>query len=782
MMTNTSMKTPLDWEPETMDADRPETEEEALEARQEEMRAFIHGLRVEAERRVERREPIERRWLKDLRQYHGFYDDDVLAAIKENEGSEAFINLTAVKTDALEARLWDLLFPTDDRNWGIKPTPVPELTDEAEAAMRKADEARARADVAEQEMQQAATEGNSAAATGYEDQLRAAEDEEDEASVAAELLHAQILEATRRSDLMTEEIEDQLQTCGFPAEARDMISNACKIGFGVIKGPVLGERQKRRWQKTAAAPGADDAPNPTADFYELTQQEGTMPAAYCIDPWTFFPDPDTTRVEDGEGAYERHLLSRTKMRKLARRPGMNADAFRALLKDNSRDAAPWFMQDLSVMTGQSNGDLSSMYTVWEYTGPLEPEDLRMLAEDMQRRDVLEALGEEVDPLQEINAKVWFCEGKVLSFALHPLDSGDMIYSTFTIRRDEIGPFGFGVPWIMRHPQAIINGAYRMMLDNAGLSTGPQILADKDAVEPEDGDWKMKPRKVWLYTKHGLESTRQPFATFDIPSRQQEIAGIIAMASGAIDEVTAMPAIAQGEQGSGVTKTAQGMALLMNSANVSFRRIVKTFDDDVSVPLIRRFYDFNMQFSKKPEIKGDYDVIARGSSVLLVREMQAQNLVMIANMFGDHPIYGPMLKHGDLLKQIFRAHMLSSDEVLRSPRELEDYLKKMQQGQTDAAAEAQNAANQLKQAELELKREEMGQKVELSNMEWDKRERIAQLGHEMAMTKLAESLNMTRDTLEARAGIERERIDSSERKLATEAAVKERTGDSAGGSI
>ncbi len=92
----------------------------------ERMSAFVARLSDDADRRVKKRYAIEQRWIEDLQQYHGIYDRDVLAKIKNTGGSRVFINLTATKTDALEARLWDLLFPTDDRNWGVTPTPVPE--------------------------------------------------------------------------------------------------------------------------------------------------------------------------------------------------------------------------------------------------------------------------------------------------------------------------------------------------------------------------------------------------------------------------------------------------------------------------------------------------------------------------------------------------------------------------------------------------------------------------------------------------------------------------------
>ena len=137
-----------------------------------------------------------------------------------------------------------------------------------------------------------------------------------------------------------------------------------------------------------------------------------------------------------------------------------------------------------------------------------------------------------------------------------------------------------------------------------------------------------------------------------------------------------------------------MALLHNSANTVFRSIVKNFDDDVTTPDIRRAYDWNMQFNEKPEIKGDYEVDARGSLVLLMRELQAQNLMVIAIQLGGHPIFGPMLRNRELLKKIFQAYMIPADEVMLTDDEIDAVLAAAaKENAADAAAQAAAAAEQ-----------------------------------------------------------------------------------------
>ncbi|MFI4941324.1 MAG: hypothetical protein ACHP7O_13415, partial [Burkholderiales bacterium] len=89
---------------------------------------------------------VEKRWLEDIDQYNG-RDDSTKAAASMMDAVErgfpatnqaarpqrstVFVNITRPKTNAAEARLANMLCPTDDRNWGLKPTPDPKLVQAA---------------------------------------------------------------------------------------------------------------------------------------------------------------------------------------------------------------------------------------------------------------------------------------------------------------------------------------------------------------------------------------------------------------------------------------------------------------------------------------------------------------------------------------------------------------------------------------------------------------------------------------------------------------------------
>lgn len=712
---------------------QPSAEAQAERLR-ESLMAIVGRLEREVDRRIGARQEIEQRWLRDIAQYHGRYDLPTLKNLSAAEKSQIFINQTGPKTDALSARLNDLLFPTDDRNWGIGPTPVPALAAEAKAAAKRARQAISEAE----------------ASTGQPDEVEKIRTAVDAMEIDARI-RAEMAEARRRADLMQEEIQDQLIECQYQAAMRDVIDDGCKVGTGIAKGPILDGQSPTSWVMDPEA------------GYTLRAREEPRPSFERVDYWHFFPDPDAREIKDGNGTFQRHLMKDGDLRRLARNPSFSQDAIRRLLQTKSRQSAPQFLADLRAINGETHDVGAHYYHVWEYRGPITAEDLVTLAVSINPA-ALADLPDELDPLIEKHVVIWFCQGEILKFGPHPLDSCECLYSVFRLKKDDSSIWGFGVPHIMRDEQRMLNGGARMMMDNSGLSSGPQIEVDPSVIEPADGKWELRPRKVWK-RRNDAPAGKAGFMTYNIDSHQGELANIIELAMRFIDDVTAMPMIAQGEQGARQTQTMGGMTILMNSASVVFRRIVKNFDDDVTTPNIRRAYHWNMQHSQRDEIKGDMKVDARGSSVLLVRELQAQNLMAIALQFGAHPIYGPMLKHPALLRKIFQAHMLQADEVMLTEEEI---------------AQAAANAGQQEDPEVALRMAELDAKVAISEQESETRRYIADVNREIAMQSLAEKLNMTVDGIRADMHNKSEDRQSKERLAAIELEKTEQIGPTGGG--
>lgn len=696
--------------------------------------AIVNRLQLEADRRVSAKNLVEKRWIDNIQQYHGRYDSKTEKRLIDAGKSTVFITETRAKTNAMEARLSDMLFPTDDKNWGIKPTPVPELTEQADAAMRQAMEAKAKA---------------AEAPEGPEGQP--ARQEAATKQTAADELRAKLDEAAKRCKAMEAEIEDQHRECNYQIEMREVIRDACRLGAGIAKGPVVAARARSSWK----AEQVSDDNGRTFTVYNMEQESDKKVAFYRVDPWSYFPDMDATSPEDSESDFERHLWNAKQIRKLAKNPSFDKDAIRRVLKDEPRTSAPQYISDLRSLTGAFHDTGINRYHVWEYHGPLTAEEMRDIAEAMGDEDKVADIPEDIDPLEEVIATVWFCQGEVLKFGIHPLDSGDSLYSVFCLEKDEASIFGFGVPHLVHDSQSALNGAWRMMLDNAELSTSPQIVVNEEVVEPVNRRWGLKGGKVWK-RKTGAPQQAAAFESYDIPSNQPQLAAIVEMAKGHMDEESMVPVIAQGEQGTHTTQTLGGMSILMNASNVVFRRVVKNYDDDMTTPNIRRNYDWNMQFSDKEEIKGDFDVDARGTSVLLVRELQAQNIMAFLMNFGTNPAFSGFLRDGGLpaLRLLVQTMMLPSDEVLLT---LDEY--------------TQEQANSTPPPDYEMLKLTNARDVATENNK-AKMEAL-QFERDTAMMVEAARQNMTIEDLRARVQMKREEIAGKERGMAAELAYTER---------
>jgi len=692
---------------------------EAAERAQRQLEARVQALALGKEREamdlVARRIHTEERWYDDLRQYYGRYDATTEKNLRDEKKSRVYVRKTGAKTRTWEARLVDLLFPTDDRNWGIGPTPVPELVNE----MRQ--------------VPPPATDGQPIDPKDQERRDRAA---------AAQ---ATMEDAKRRAEAMQAEMEDQLRECLYNHACREAIHDQVLLGTGIIKGPVIDARLRSRWaqDKGQGKFARHTIPDP-------------RPSYTRVDPWNFFPDPNCGNdIRNAEFTFERHLLNGKQLRNWAKKQGYNPDAIRRVLDQGPRASIPTYVEVVSTIINGVSANIEKRFEVWEYRGPLSAAEMMdLFAVNEDERGVKQYA--EIDPLDDVQVSLYVCQGEVMKFGIHPLDSEECIYSVAPFVKDESSIWGWGVPALMRDSQAALNAAWRMMLDNGDLASGPQVVINRKRLSPADGVWEIRGRKVWLDNGEGTDN-RAAFETYDIGSRQGELANVINFASTFADEETGLPLVAQGEQGSTPQQTASGMAMLMNSANVIFRHVVKNYDDDITIPNIRRLYDFNMQFSRREDIKGDMNVDARGSSVLLVREIQSQNLILAATQFTAHPVLGKFVKPAAILRKTFQSMMLPADELVMTDDEIAD-------------AEARAAENPPPPDPEMLKLE---QQMQMAQMKFQHDKELAMLQRDTEMIRMANARDMDLMKLQAMMAESDKARTSAERIQAVEVAVKDR---------
>lgn len=584
-----------------------------------------------------RRRLYEERWLQDHRQYKGVYEPDILSAMDPNKSKVNF-RVTKVKVDTTKARLMDLLFPANgEKNWGISSTPEPEV--HPRRIQEKAQE------LVEQ---------------GVDPK------DIDEDAILRDL-------SKESSEAMSKEMADQLvESPGRPSyrgECGSIVNQALKYGTGCLKGPLVERRVRNKYTV-----------NEQTGQWELEPHQGEKHPFYeFVSIWSLYPDMSVADPRRARFVWQDHLMAPNELLNLANMPGFSVNTIRQYLIDNPNgDAeARQYETDLRTLSGleTSAPDLDGKYRVYERWGYVKGHQLIMAGVEIPA----EQAGD------EFPACVWIIGNRVIKCVLSPIEGVEIPYHFYFFDKDESSFFGNGLPTVMRDCQAGINASVRMALDNAAIASGPQIGVNMRALHESCDPTDVHGWKVWLF-KNNVD-VRTAFNVFDLPSHTNELMALTKMFSDFSDELTT-PRFMQGDNNGvkGAGKTASGLSMLMGAANINLKDLVKDFDDCITKPFITALYHWNMKFNKREDIKGDFDIIARGSSALIAKEIQAQRMTQ-AVALTDNPRFQGRVKDDDLLSEIFKSMDLDT-EILRTDAEYEDW----QQKQMVMAASAEATAN------------------------------------------------------------------------------------------
>ncbi|WP_394780603.1 hypothetical protein [Undibacterium sp.] len=577
--------------------------------------------------------------------------------------SRVRINIVAPAVDNQVARMCEILLPVDDKNWGIRPTP--------NAAVSKAlTDGRPVQDI----------QGNPMGTM---------------ADVAASVQNA----AQLACKAMEREIDDQLTEAQYNGECRKLIFSAAKLGTGVMKGPFVVRIEERTWQAASRQNGPSLISNAV-----MSINEKFAPSSRAVDIRSLYPDPSCSDdIQRGKGIYECKEITKKELRALARRPGYNPDAVRKVLRQKPLIVD---VNDSRIDKSQALGDL---YQIWEYHGEVDPESFQLLKKYTNR--IAGDMGdEEIDPLQSFSGCLIIVNDVIIGALPMMTADNSLPYDFFQWKVCDGSPFGNGIPAAKETQQRVVNAAWRQVMDNAGITVGPQLIMKKSAITPQNGKYEIRPNKVW-FANDDMDDVRTAFTVVQIESRINELLGLLNAAMQYADQESNTSPMMHGEQQQ-AGETLGGMSMRWANANGVHRMRVKLFDDKVTRPHIGRYYHWNMQNSEKPDIKGDFEVDARGSSTLIERDIQNQAMANVAAMF-QNPLFAPMLKPEDALKATLKSWKLDPNDFMKTDEEIAQGQQAAQQQaaqgqQPDNGPDNQKAETQLqmKQMQLQMKQMEM----------------------------------------------------------------------------
>ena len=606
----------------------------------------------------------EQRWLRSYRNYRGIYGNEM--AFTESEKSKVFVKITKTKVLAAYGQLIEVLFSSGKFPIGVQPTSVPEgISEYAHVSKHKQDNNQGSSPYG------FPGDGNdldpgkviNEVLGGLKEEYETAEFTKGPSTDGAN--EPQISPAEMSAANMEKLIHDQLEESSAISVLRHTLFESALLGTGIIKGPFSYEQAKHNWVK-----------DPDTGATTYSPRVRLVPKIESVSCWDFYPDPDATRIEDAEYVIQRHVYTRSQVRDLMNRPYFRKEAIK-----NSLSMGPSYEPrgyESSLQDRESTDELNkNRYEILEYWGTLDTE--------LAREAGIE-LDDDSDELDEIQVNCWVCNGEIIRLVLNPFTPTRLPYLVCPYEINPYQFFGVGIPENMDDSQTIMNGHARMAIDNLALAGNLVFDIDETMLVPGQ-DMKVFPGKIFR-RQSGMPG--QAIHGVKFPNTSQENLMMFDKFRQLADEATGIPSYSHGTTGvQSTTRTAAGMSMLMGAAALSIKTVIKNIDDFLLRPLGETLFAWNMQFNDdSPEIKGDLDIKARGTSSLMQKEVRSQRLLTFLQVASNQNL-APFVRWHSILSEIAKSLDIEPEKLINDPERAAIFAKIMGMANGNKQTESNN---------------------------------------------------------------------------------------------
>ena len=590
----------------------------------------------------------ETRWLKSYKNYRGIYDSTT--QYRDNERSQVFIKITKTKVLAAYGQIIDILFANNKFPISVEATPMPLGIDEFAHLSQLTIQENPAKDVFGfegdgQELlpgamqatptQQQEPQGPQAAELGgLADKYEGA----NLASGPARMGEPQISPAAEAARNMEKCIHDQLLDTNAVTVLRHAIFECALLGTGIIKGPFNYSKTIHNWEGGQYSP-----------------MDRTVPRIEAVSCWDFYPDPSATNLNDADYIIQRHRLNREQVRDLSNRPFFNKEAI-----DNVLQSGPNYEEKYYETTLYSSDDdpnyQGRRFEVFEYWGTLDAK----FAEEIGIK-----VPKEIKQNDSIQVNIWISGNDILRFVANPFIPARIPYQAFPYELNPYQLFGVGVAENMEDSQMLMNGHIRMAIDNLALAGN--LVFDIDETQLVPGQtMDVYPGKIFR-RQSGVTGTAVNGIKF--PSTAGENIQMFDKARQLADEQTGIPSIVHGQTGvTGTGRTAAGLSMLMSSAGLSIKTVIKNVDDFLLKPLGEAFFQWNMQFNERvPEKIGDLEIKPKGTSAVIQKEVRTQRLTALLQTVAN-PMLAPFIKIPNLIRELAISQDIDPDALVNDINE------------------------------------------------------------------------------------------------------------------
>jgi len=591
---------------------------------------------------------LELQWLKNLRQYAGTYDPEVEREIPD-ERSHVYPRDTRIKVKGGVAKVMEMMFPAHDRNWSLAVTPNPSIP--------------------ESQLQRIIDELQDQAQNGV---------------IPSDLIEREVRKfAEARKEKMEAEIADQLADLGvvdYPQICKKVVRSGYIYGAGIARSPMVRTQDERQWEM-----------QPDGTYVAVTKKIKRPYLEFCR-IWDCYPDLSAKNWEDQEGFFERFVFNRRDFKALIKRKYFEKETIKEYLRTHpdGNYAANSYEADLQSLAKTSNmaNRASRRYEVYRFLGFVSAHILAAQGVQIKEDEMFE----------DIFADVWIIDDAIIkarkaSFGERVSDQ----YHAFIYTEDEdSGLTGMGLPEEIRDSSMSLCAATRALMDNMAAVAGP-IFEVNTSLLPKGRKTigAIHSFKTIEREGDGPEAQYPAVRAITTQSHIPEILNIIQMQRQQLDIESNLPAYTMGsmQQPLGEAfRTSNNMSMMLGSANMVTKDTVRAYDK-FTTSVITSLLKWNMEFNPREEIKGDYQVQAKGNLSLVAKEVRGAALDQFVMTLS--PEERAILDTYALLIDRLKARDLPTDrvvpkeeatQILESMRAAASEAAKIEQGLTTAKTE------------------------------------------------------------------------------------------------
>lgn len=598
------------------------------------------------------------RMLSALRQFNGQYDPALLAEINAFGGSTIYARLTATKCRGATSLLRDI-YIAQDRPWGLEASSDPDIPVEIFTAITQ------QVQTEIMNVKQAQLEAQQ---TGQPTPpLPSLDDVRDRTYALIELArNAAKKKATEKAKLAEDKIEAILQRGGFYTALAEYLVDLAIYPLAFIKGPVVKMVQTVEWRNNAP--------------YITMEPVLTWTRVSPFDVWF---TPGVSDIVDAD-VIEKVRITRAQLNDCLDLPGYDHDNVRAVLRDYSHgyvEAPDFTDSQRAILESRESPQMNESWMLdqLEFHGNVQGQTL--IQAGIPERQI-------PDPLRDYGCSAWMIGRYIIKVQLNPSVRKRHPYYCSSFEKIPGTPVGNALPDTIGDLQDGANAAFRAIVNNMAMSSGPQVVVHDDRLSGNENGETMFPWKRWHVISDPLgnsSATVPPVDFFQPTNNTQALTQVFELMYTMADDVSAIPRYLQGGAAGGAGRTASGLAMLMGNASKVLQTVCGNTDVDVISPCLRETLDMILLTDQTGMLEGDEKVVVKGVQIAMQRETmrsrQLELLQVTANPI-DMQIMGPKGR-ATLLRAVTQNVGIPGAEIVPSDDEINAQVQ-----QAKAAAQQQ----------------------------------------------------------------------------------------------